>query len=146
MRVRTIPTFGVERAALVLLVSLLPMLTFFGHWPAITVTLPGTAVALQLPFSGPPPGPAAGHSHVGGDAHAHAPGDHEAHCHASMASCAQTQVGGQAPVTVLLETVTLLLGAGTWLAMAARAERAHREADLRSIDPPPRIALLQTLP
>ncbi|PFG73506.1 hypothetical protein [Tepidiforma thermophila] len=140
MTVRTMAGFPLQGVARVLLVSLLPMLSFFGHWPALAVPIPGTGIELQLPFSGPVPGDGGTHDHA--DGHAHAPGDHEAHCHAEMATCAETQVGGQAPVTVLLETVLQLLGAGAWVAFAACAALAPRPADPAGIDPPPRTPLL----
>ena len=140
MTVRTMPRFASKSAGWVLLASLLPMLSFFGHWPALAVPIPGAGIELRLPFSGPPPGQGGTHSHA--DGAAHAPGDHEAHCHTAMATCAETQVGGQAPVTVLLETVLLLLGAGGWVATAACAACSPRAADPAGIDPPPRTPLL----
>ena len=143
MTMRTMPRFPLHGAAWALLLSLLPMLTFFGHWPAAAVTLPGTGVEFRLPFSGPPLAPG-GHTH--GDGHPHAQGDHEAHCHTAMATCAETQIGGQAPVTVLLETVALLLGAGAWVALAVCAGCALRSTDLERLDPPPRTPLLIAAP
>jgi hypothetical protein len=128
--------------AWLLFLGLLPMLTFFGHWPAMAVAIPGTSIVLQVPFSGPPPGAGHAHSHGPGGSQGSDTGDHEAHCHASMASCGDTRVAGGAPVTVLLETVSLLLGAGPWLAIAARAAAALRAADPRTFDPPPRGVLL----
>lgn len=93
-----------------------------------------------MPFSGPPPAPATG-GHVHGDGHSHGPGDHEAHCHAAVATCAETRIGGAAPVTVLLETVVLLLGGGAWLAVAPAVAGRLRGAALARLDPPPRMLL-----
>lgn len=130
-----------------LLLSLLPMVTFFGHWPALALAVPGTGFELRVPFSGSPPAAAApgGHVHADGSGHDHG-GDHEAHCHASMASCGDARVGGAAPVTVLLETVVLLLSGGPWVAVAARGAGGLRPAAAAVDEPPPRHCSLALRP
>ena len=40
-----------RRLALVLLLALLPTLSYFGHWPEATFTLPGSSLVLGLPGS-----------------------------------------------------------------------------------------------
>ncbi len=145
MKACTMPRCVQRLAAPALLLSLLPMVAFFGHWPEMSFAVPGTGLELRVPFSGPPPGAGGGHAHTDGAAHSHGD-DHEAHCHASAASCAETRVGGAAPVTMLLETVLLLLGTGAWVAVRARERDGLRPAMLDMTDPPPRGSSLALRP
>jgi hypothetical protein len=59
---------------MLLVASLVPMLSFMGHWPE-SVPIPGTDQYLSVPFAGV-------HTHEEEDAHAHSQ-----HCHGNSASC-----------------------------------------------------------
>ncbi|MEO8541330.1 MAG: hypothetical protein ABI577_16430 [bacterium] len=63
-----------SRISLGLALTLLPMLTFMGHWPD-AVHIPTTDQYLAIPLAGH-------HSHEEDEAH-----EHEQHCHGNSASC-----------------------------------------------------------
>ncbi|MCK9518216.1 MAG: hypothetical protein M0R74_04170 [Dehalococcoidia bacterium] len=92
-------------ASWVLALSLLPMLTFVGHW-TLDFPVPGTSVRIAVPL--PPPQ----------DLHAHSAdtdGHHQDHCHSDVASCSDL------PLTQLA-SVALLHDALAFLAADARLE------------------------
>lgn len=109
----------------VLLIAILPTLTFLGHWPRIEIPLPGTGAHVVLPFlqgdhvaidqadtvlhnDGPTARP---HEHEE---------DHGRHCHANAASCsdvpftgasafammhaAAASIGAESPATAIATT------------------------------------------
>jgi len=126
-----------------LLLAILPALMFFGHWPEITVHVPGSSLDLTVPFAsedaahqpaGAVTGPTAGSS---GDAHEHAQ-----HCHADAASCTDAPFTGASAFGLLNDTL-LLLGAGALMTLViASAWRPGREAQIGPDLRPPRALLL----
>ena len=89
-----------------LLVALLPTLTFLGHWPALTLAVPGTESVLAIPLFGHDGNsfaPASGED----DEH-----EHEQHCHANAASCTDVPyTGASAFALMALAVATLALAA-----------------------------------
>lgn len=90
-----------RRTSWLLALSLLPMLTFLGHW-TVDLPIPGTDFHVALPL-------VAHHPHTDHEAH----GGHDQHCHGDSASCSNTPAG---PVSVAMlgEYAALLAGDG-WL-------------------------------
>lgn len=93
-----------------LLVAILPALTFFGHWPTMTFHIPGAALDLTVPFVSEETahsvagdttgGPTAG---SGSEGHEHAQ-----HCHADAASCTDVPFTGASAFGLLNDTMALL--------------------------------------
>ncbi len=100
-----------RRLALVLFLALLPTLSYFGHWPEATFTLPGSSLVLGLPGS-------LAHTH-GGDREAGGDG-HTSHCHADAASCSDAPLTAVSAFAVLTESVALLGAAGVLTLLALR--------------------------
>ena len=48
---RLFATNGAPARHVVLVLALLPMLTYMGHWPSFEFSIPGTGAYWQLPFS-----------------------------------------------------------------------------------------------
>jgi len=126
-----------------LLIAILPALTFFGHWPVITIHVPGAALDLTVPFvseesaheqaAGTAAGAGAGSS---SDAHEHAQ-----HCHADAGSCTDVPFTGASAFGLLDDTVAFL-GAGALLTLiVATAWRPGRDAPIDPDLRPPRGSL-----
>ena len=112
--------------AAVLLLALLPTLTYFGHWPAIAIPIPGTADVLVLPF-------ASGET---------AAGDHHQHCHADAAECSNGPGSFALAVSLLAAAIALALPGGPLLPVRARVPRLALQ-HLPAPEPgPPRAASL----
>lgn len=110
---------GHHARAWLLLLAILPTLTFMGHWPDIRIGIPGSTAWLTIPLASE-----GDHHHEG------TPGEHGAnpedehhsefgteedghgrHCHADAASCTNTPFTGISAFALLSESVALL-GAG----------------------------------
>ncbi|PFG73166.1 hypothetical protein [Tepidiforma thermophila] len=114
------------RLAAVLLVALLPTLTYFGHWPAVAIPLPGTAAVLALPF-------ASGET---------AAGDHHQHCHADAAECSSGPGSFALAVSLLAAAIALALPGGPLLPVRAPTTRlALQHLPAPEPGPPRRTAL-----
>lgn len=112
--------------AAVLLLALLPTLTYFGHWPAIAIPIPGTADVLVLPF-------ASGET---------AAGDHHQHCHADAAECSSGPGSFALAVSLLAAAVALALPGGPLLPVRAPITRlALQHLPAPEPGPPRRTAL-----
>ena len=117
--------------AWLLLLALLPTLTFFGHWPGFEIPLPGVDASIGLPF--------AGHTHAHGEAGAGE--DHGRHCHEDSAGCSDVPFTGASGFLLLAEAVAGLAAAAPLLAV--RLAAAHAPAG-RTVAPepnPPRVTL-----
>lgn len=90
------PRMRTTTMAKLLAVSLLPMLSFWGHWEP-RIDIPFTNYYWGLPA----------HDHAASPAQEH---DHSGHCHGDSASCASKPVTAGVGFALLRDTV-LLLGA-----------------------------------
>lgn len=114
-----------RRMAFWLLLSLLPMLTFVGHWPT-HLDIPGTNLYLTVPFAGPLEGePGNGHSH-------------DDHCHEDASGCSKTPTTAGAGFALMNETIAALGGAALLIAIAARTRRLRPDRGVLPELPPPR--------
>ncbi len=118
-----------RRRSLVLLVALLPTLTFFGHWPAIQFTVPGTDLQIGLPGEGHDDG--AGESSSGHD--------HTRHCHADLTSCSDVPFTGASAFALLIDTVAFLSAAALWTLTSCRWWLPTVQATVRPELAPPRV-------
>lgn len=119
---------GRRRLALWLLIALLPMLTFAGHWPT-HIDIPGTGLYLTLPFAGP----------VQGDANAH---DHGQHCHDDATGCSKTPSTAGVGFAMMNESIAALGAATLLIAVALRARSLSAPRELIPELRPPRTALV----
>lgn len=110
-----------------LLIGILPSLTFMGHWPALHVDIPGTNLYLGLPDVGE-----SARGHQGGQSH-------ENHCHESVASCSDQPITGISAFALLAESVALIGVAGALVAVAARWWQPRRPVSLLPELQPPRL-------
>ena len=107
VRMRLTGDRAVQRISFVLAVSLFPMLSFMGHWPA-AVPIPGTALSLSLPLAG-----AEHHQAVEEAAHEHA---HEEHCHGNSAGCSDVPSLAGTSFGLMGEAIGLAIScAALWL-------------------------------
>lgn len=90
-----------------LILALLPTLTFFGHWPR-EVAIPGTGYYLAIPGS---PAAAPG----GSTAQGH---DHSSHCHADAASCSDVPATAGVSFAILNETLAFFGAGGLFVLLA----------------------------
>lgn len=112
-----------------MLVALLPMVTFMGHWHAselVESVIPG-ADSHAGHHHGDTPGEPAGH-------------DHSQHCHGRLATCSELPYTGSATVLVLgAALVALGLEFHRWR-QPVGDEQFLRGTSVRPIAPPPRAA------
>jgi hypothetical protein len=117
-----------------LLIAILPSLTFLGHWE-IDIPVSGTAWYVAFPGAH-----TADHHHddgSGGGDHE----EHDRHCHANFSSCADVPFTGASPFAVLAECVALLGAAGTLVLLAATAWQPGKLLDIIPEPRPPRFVL-----
>jgi hypothetical protein len=107
--VRLTSTVGRRAASWVLILALLPTLTFFGHWPQ-QVSIPGTNYYLAIPGS-----PAAASEGEASDGH-----DHSRHCHADAASCSDVPAASGVSFAVMNETLAFFGAGGLFVLLALR--------------------------
>ncbi len=127
-----------------LLVAILPALTFFGHWPVITLHVPGAALDLTVPFVSEETAHSASGDTTGGptagsssDAHEHAQ-----HCHADAASCTDVPFTGASAFGLLNDTMAFLGAGALLMLMIATAWRPRQDAPVGPELRPPRALLL----
>lgn len=117
-----------RRMALLMLVAILPSLTFLGH-VSFHIDLPGTALYVGLPS------PAGGHHEGDGE-----PAEHERHCHAGVASCSEVPFAGASAFLLLQESASML-GAAALLVLVVAVMRQPAGVPWRApLAPPPRFA------
>jgi hypothetical protein len=92
---------------LLLLVAILPSLTFFGHW-GLQFDIPATRWYVVLM----PAPPHEDHATSGEEAH------HEQHCHANAASCTDVPFTGASPFALLRTSVAYLGAFALLIALA----------------------------
>ncbi|MCO5202116.1 MAG: hypothetical protein M9925_10485 [Chloroflexi bacterium] len=109
MGVRLTSPAGRRRASWILVLALLPTLTFFGHWPE-QISLPGTGYYLAIPGSSP----------VAPDGTANGGHDHSSHCHADAATCSDVPATAGVSFAILNETVALFGAGGLFVLLALR--------------------------
>ncbi len=111
--------------ALWLLIALLPMVSFVGHWPT-HIDIPGTDLYVTIPFAGPVDGAEAGeHSHGG-------------HCHEDAAGCSKTPSPAGVGFALMNESIMALGAAALLIAVAARTRGFRPDRDVLPETPPPR--------
>lgn len=121
-----------KAASLLLLVALVPTLTFLGHW-TLHIDIPGTNLYVLL-IPGEPE-----HTH----ADASQPEDeasHSQHCHAGAASCSDIPFTGASPFALLSETVALLGEGAVLIAIALALWRPVRSLEVAPELLPPKLA------
>jgi hypothetical protein len=132
-------------AGRLLFLSLLPMVTFFGHWSRIEVSIPGTDSVMVFWPGEPGTAPASGgdvHIHranTPGVKHIHSDG-HAQHCHGDAAGCSDVPYTGSSTVLMLQDSVRglgLLPGTERELHGAAWMPSATNDAAPEA--PPPRL-------
>jgi hypothetical protein len=100
---------GRRRASWILVLALLPTLTFFGHWPG-QIPIPGTGYHLAIPGSSTAaPAGAANEGH-----------DHASHCHADAATCSDVPATAGVSFAILNETLALFGAGGLFVLLALR--------------------------
>jgi len=123
-----------------LLFAILPTLTFLGHWPVLSVTVPGLALSLTVPFvseetldhATPISGPVLGSS---SDAQ-----EHSQHCHANVATCTDIPFTGGSAFALLGEAVAFLGAAAILVALSMRPWRPTHESAVPPELRPPRMS------
>ncbi len=108
--------------------SLVPMLTFMGHWPA-AVPIPGTNEYLSVPLAGH-------HSHAEDDGH-----DHAQHCHGDSASCSDVPTLAGVGFALMNEWLAFVAAGHLLLALALQWWRPGTANALVPELQPPRFAL-----
>ena len=93
---------GTNSRSLLLLVAILPALTFLGHWPALVFPVPGVEAVIAVPFFGHDGNSFAADSHANEQ-------EHEQHCHANASSCSDVPFTG-ASAFALMNTAVASLG------------------------------------
>lgn len=100
---------GRRRASWILILALLPTLTFLGHWPG-QISIPGTDYYLAIPGSASAPS---------GDTSTSAH-DHTRHCHADAASCSDVPAAAGVSFALMNETLALIVAGGLFVLLALR--------------------------
>lgn len=122
----------IRRRSLFLLVALLPMLTYLGHWPRLGFDVPLTGGYWELPFvSGPPS------SHHGSEADEEP--HHAQHCHADSASCLNGTAEAIAFGALLAAFIDTLGADGPSLILPLASRRLPQGRTLSPDRPPPRL-------
>lgn len=119
---RTIPQQ--RRIALALLAALLPMITYFGHWPSLAIPLPGADAELTIPF-------ASGET---------ASSDHHQHCHGAAAECASGPGSLALAVTILAAAIALAIPGGPLRPLGGRPPHLRLQFLPRPEPAPPRAS------
>jgi hypothetical protein len=112
-----------RRSSWVLLLALLPLLTFMGHWPA-SVPIPGTDSYLSIPLAGAETHDEENETH-----------NHSQHCHAGAASCSDAPAA--AGVTIAFGANGFAIATASGLLLLALS-LSWRPASIRSLLPDPR--------
>jgi len=94
-----------RRLSWALVIALVPMVTFMGHWPT-SVPLPGTNLYIVLPFAAPSTGTGSGDH------------QHEQHCHGNAAGCSDTPTAAGVSVGLVNQELALPVAAGAFIALA----------------------------
>lgn len=128
------------RLSILLLVAIVPTLTYFGHWPVVAVDIPGTDFYIQLPGSeGHPGGDDHGFGATAGshsDAHEHAQ-----HCHGDTATCTDMPFTGASAFALMEESLAALGIAGLLTLVALQAWRSEALASVGPELQPPKSLL-----
>jgi hypothetical protein len=128
--VRLASPAGRRRASWILVLAILPTLTFFGHWPE-QVSIPGTGYSFAIPgsFSTVADGATSG-GH-----------DHSSHCHADAASCSDVPATAGVSFALLNENLTLFGAGGLFVLLAVLWwVPGERFAPAPEIQPPRAVA------
>ncbi len=120
---------GQRRAALWLLLALLPMLTFAGHWPS-HIDIPGTNFYLALPFA------TQGHEHAGST------DDHGRHCHSNAASCTDVPAAAGVSFALMNESIAALGVGALMVAIAIRSRQSPLSTSISPERRPPKQTLV----
>ena len=123
-----------------LLLAILPTLTFLGHWPVLTLSVPGLALSLTIPFVSEETldhaaainGPVVS---SGTDAQ-----EHTQHCHANVATCTDIPFTGGSAFALLGEAVAFLGAAAILVALSMRPWRPTHESAVPPELRPPRTS------
>lgn len=118
-----------RRISILLLLSLVPMLTFMGHWPG-SVPIPGTDQYLSIPLAGHQT-----HDDSHEDSHAH-----EQHCHGNSSSCSDVPAMAGVSFALMNEMLALTVSAGLLWAIALQWWRPRGSNSLLPELLPPRLA------
>ncbi len=115
----------------VMLLALVPMLSFMGHWPT-SVPIPGTELYLSVPLAG------AEHH----DDHSAASEDeHAQHCHGGAASCSDVPAAAGVSMAALAGGSGFVIVSNVLIALLAAAWRPRNTNSLTPGLRPPRTLL-----
>jgi hypothetical protein len=123
-----------QQVSWALLVALLPTLLFFGHWPDIQFSIPGSALTFTVPF--------VAHGHDDGTS---GEDGHEQHCHANVSSCTDIPFTGVSAFALLSESVACIGAAGAFIGLECAWWQPATETALSPELQPPRTASSSTL-
>lgn len=113
---------------LLLLVAILPSLTFLGHW-ALQFDIPGTNSYLVVV-----PGEAHDDSHTGHS--------HEQHCHAGVATCTDIPFTGASPFALMHDAVFYLGASAVLIFLGLNTWRPRKSMTIAPLLEPPRTRSL----
>lgn len=109
---------------LLLLVAILPSLTFLGHW-ALQFDIPGTNSYVVV---------------VPGETHedAHTEHTHEQHCHAGVATCTDVPFTGASPFALMHDSVIYLGASALLIVLGLNTWRPRQSTTIAPLLEPPR--------
>ena len=116
-----------RRISILLALSLFPMLTFMGHWPA-AVPIPGTDEYLSVPFAGQA-------RQEEEETH-----DHGQHCHGDSASCSDVPALAGTGFALMQEVLAVFTAGGLLWAAALQWWKPLRPNSVLPELQPPRMA------
>jgi hypothetical protein len=127
---------SVRVPAWLVLLAIFPALTFLGHWPALSVDIPGTDLFLGWP----------GQAHTHDDGAPESP-DHDAdgharHCHSGVATCSDVPFTGASGFALLQEAMAAIGAAGVLTLLVVAVWGPARPRLPGPETPPPRARQL----
>lgn len=117
---------------MILLIALLPTLTFLGHW-SLQIDVPGTNLYVVL-IPGEPE-----HSHAADSQEPEDEASHSQHCHTNAGSCSDVPFTGVSPFALLSESVAHLGEGGALIALVLALWRPWRSLAIAPEEMPPRL-------
>jgi len=123
----------VQAPAWLLLLAILPTLTFLGHWPGLSVGIPGTDLFLGVP------GQAQAHDEGTSESPGHDADGHAQHCHSGVATCSDVPFTGASAFALLQEAVAAIGAAGLLTLLVVAVWAPDRLRLPLPETPPPRL-------
>jgi hypothetical protein len=121
-----------RRLSWALLLALVPMLTFMGHWPA-SLPLPGTDLYVSVPLAG-------AEHHAGHEDGSEA--EHAKHCHGASASCSDVPAAAGVSLAMLASGPAFVIASALLIALVYAAWRPGVPLAVSPGRRPPRLPAL----